>query len=228
MILWLLLFLLVIGISFILAFRSMKDYQAIPQKTHVGYGLFLVRQIKNFDAKLLDSIRQEVLAKGAIVSLERLFKGRQTALTIFGPKNILVKFQSELDILELEDYTMEFKDSDVSVWEMGVREAVKLNLDHFNKIFSNLPQLEAEEQFFWQVIPNKGQVQIRAAVSSKDPMRKKMLASAQHLNAAGGLVKIPKPFSNEQMIEFYRARSLSKGNSGPILDSEGITRLLKV
>lgn len=227
MILWLLLFLLIIGISFILAFRSMKDYQEIPQKTNVDYGLFLVRQIKNFDAKLLDSIRQEVLAQEAIVSFERLFKGRQTALTIFGPKNILAQFQSELGILELEDYTMEFTDSTVSVWEVGVKETARLNPDHFNKIFSNLPQLEAEEQFFWQVILNKGPVQIRAAVSSKDPIRKKILVSAQNLNA-GGLVKIPKPFSNEQMIEFYSARSLSKETAGPILDSEGIVCLLQV
>lgn len=227
MILWLLLFLLVIGISFILAFRSMRDYQEIPQKTDVDYGLFLVRQIKNFDVKLLDSIRQEVLTEKAIVSLERLFKGRQTALTIFGPKNILSKFQNELDILELEDYTTEFTDNRVYVWEVGARATAKLNPDHFNEIFSNLPQLEAWEQFFWQVILNKNQVQIRAAVFSEDPIRKKMLASVQNLNA-GGLVKIPKPFSNKQMIEFYRARSLSKDNFGPILDTEGIMRLLKV
>lgn len=227
MILWLLLFLLVIGISFILAFRSMRDYQEIPQKTDVDYGLFLVRQIKNFDVKLLDSIRQEVLAEKAIVSLERLFKGRQTALTIFGPKNILSQFQNELDILELEDYTTEFTGSRVYVWEVGARATAKLNPIHFNEIFSNLPQLEAEEQFFWQVILNKNQVQIRAAVFSEDPIRKKMLASVQNLNA-GGLVKIPKPFSNEQMIELYRARSLSKDNFGPILDTEGVMRLLTV
>ncbi len=217
MILWLLLFLIVIGLSFFLAFRSMKDYQEIPQADSVDYGLFLVRQIKNFDAKLLDSIRQEVSAQGRVVSLERLFKGSQTALTIFGPKNILDKFQSGLDLLELEDYTTEFSDSRVNVWEVGVKESSKLNL----------PQLEAEEQFFWQVILGKNQVQIRAAVSSKDPVRKKMLASAQNLNA-GGLYKIPKPFSTEQMIEFYRTRSLSKATKGPILDTEGIMRLLMV
>lgn len=227
MILWLLLFLLVIGISFILAFRSMRDYQEIPQKVNVDYSLFLIRQVKTFDVKILDTIRQEVLVKGKIVSFERLLKGSETALTVFGPKNILCRFQNELNLLELEDYAAEFTDSAVSVWEVGVKEAAKLNHDHFSDIFSNLPKLEPDEHFFWQVIISKDQVQIRAAVSSRDPIRKKILASAQNLNA-GGLVKIPKPFSNKQMIEFYKTRSFSKDNSGLILDSAGIMRLLKV
>lgn len=218
MILWVLLFLLVIGISFVLAFRSMKDFQEIPQRINVDYGLFLVRQIKNFNANLLDSIRQEVSVQGGVLSLERLLKGRQAALTVFGPKNILAQFQSELDLLELEDYTTEFEGNDISVWEVGVKD---------KELFGNLPQLEAEEQFFLQVIPGKNQVQIRAAVFSKDPIRKKMLSSVQSLNT-WGLNKIPKPFLNEQMIEFYKARSLSKETAGPILDTEGIMRLLTV
>lgn len=228
MFLWLALFLLVILISFILAFRSMKDYQEIPQKTHVEYGLFLVRQIKNFDVGIVDSIYQIVFTSGEIVSFERLFKGHQTALTIFGPKNILAQFQDELDLLELEDYTTEFNIDNVSIWEVGVRRNANLNPGHFNKIFSELPKLEADEQFFWQVIPRQYQVQIRAAVSSKDPSRKKMLTSTlQNLNA-GGLIKIPKPFSTQYMIDFYRARSLSKGNSRVTLDSEGVLHLLRV
>ena len=227
MILWLLLFLLVIGISFILAFRSMKDYQEIPRKADMDYSLFLIRQVKTLDVKILNTIRQEVLAQGEIISLERLLKGSETALTVFGPKSILGKFQSGLNLLELEDYAAEFTDSRVCVWEVGAKETVKLDPDHFSDILSNLPKLESDEHFFWQVILSKDQVQIRAAVSSKDPIRKKMLSSVQNLNA-GGLVKIPKPFSNEQMIEFYRARSFSKDNFGPILDSEGIMRLLKV
>lgn len=227
MILWLLLFLLVIGISFILAFRSMKDFQEIPQKAEEDYSLFLVRQVTNLDAKILDFIRQKVFAKGGIVSFERLFKGTQTALTIFGPKNILVEFQSELNLLELEDYAAEFTDSNVSVWEVGTRDSTKLNPDQLSDFFSSLPQLEPEEQFFWQVIPDKSKVQIRAAISSKDTLRRKILASTQNLNA-GGLHKIPRPFSNEQMVEFYRARSLSQDIKGPILDAEGIIRFLKI
>lgn len=226
MILWAVFFLLIIAISFVLAFQSMKDYQEIPQENKTDYGLFLVRQIKNLDTQLLDFIRQVMLAEKEIMSLERLFKGRQTAVTIFGPKSVLTRIQNKLDILELEDYTLNFKDGSISVWEMGVKDS-KLDLNGTNQIFSYLPQLREEEQFFWQVILSKNQVQLRAAVSSNDPERKKMFTSAQNLNT-GGLYKIPKPFSNEQMIEFYKARRLSKENASSNLNSAGIIRLLKV
>lgn len=227
MILWLTLFLLVIGISFILAFRSMKDYQEIPQKIKEDYSLFLVRQVTKLDAKILDLIHQKVSVQGRIVSFERLFKGAQTAFTIFGPKDILNEFQNELNLLELEDYAAKFTDNNVSVWEVGIKESDKPDQDQSSDFFSNFLQLKPEEQFFWQVIPNKTQVQIRAAVSSGDPIRQKLLTSAQNINA-GRLHKIPRPFSNEQMIEFYKARSLSKDSKGPFLGAEGIIRFLKI
>lgn len=209
MILWLTLFLLIVGISFILALRSMKEFHEIPRKSQADYGLFLIRQIKNLDARLLDSLRQLLIAEEAIVSLERLFKGRQAALTIFGPKNILAKFQTELDILELEDYTAGFRENEMVVWEIEAGEIFKLNP----------PQLEAEEQFFWQVIlAGKNQVQIRAAVLSKDPMRRVMLASAQNLKAV----------SNKQMVDFFKSRGLRKISNGLVLDSEEVIRLLKI
>ena len=63
MTLWIILFLLSVGISFVLALRSMRDYQEIPQKSDLDYGLFLIRRLDNFDAKLLDSMREFVLAK---------------------------------------------------------------------------------------------------------------------------------------------------------------------
>lgn len=217
MILWIILFLLIISISFVLAFRSMKDFHEVPQKIKVNYGLFLVRQVVNFNAKILDEICQRASADGGIVSFERLFKGSQTVLTIFGPVNILKDYKNDLNLLELEDYTVGFTNSEVSVWEVGA----------YGDVFNNLPKLAPLEHFFWQVIPSKGKVQIRAVVSSKDPNRLKILSSAQEL-IAGGLKKVPRPFSNEQMIEFYKTRSLSHDHAGPILNTEGILQLLKV
>ena len=205
----------------------MKDYQETPQKASVDYSLFLIRQVKIFNAKILDTICQEVFAEGEIVSLERLFRGHQTALTIFGPKSILNKFQNELNLLELEDYTGEFTDSKIYVWEVGAKKTTKLNLDHFSNFFRNLPKLKSDEHFYWQLLLSRDQIQIRAAVSSNDPIRKKLLHSVQDLNT-GGLVKIPNPFSNEQMIKFYKTRSVNKNDFGPILDSKEIISLLKV
>ncbi|MBI2337586.1 hypothetical protein HYU95_00205 [Candidatus Daviesbacteria bacterium] len=229
MILWLALFLLVIAISFVLAFQSMRDYQNIPQQSKAEYGLFLIRQTEKFDSKVLDSIR-EILRGNAnlIVSMERLFRGSEAALTIFGPKKILDRFASEFSLLELEDYTQNLESQHISVWEVGVGDASQFKSDSIDNVFNNLPVLTAEEQFFWQIVVGGDQIQIRAAVYSKDPVRRQTLVHQLQNLASGQLIKIPKPFSSEQMITFYRLRSLSRDSKMPVLNSEGIIRLLKV
>lgn len=228
MILWVALFLIVVAISFILAFRSMRDFQEIPHESKEEYGLFLIRQTHNFNTEVLDSILKHLYAKGLILSIERLFKGSQSALTLFGPKTVLHKFSSQLDLLELEDYASNLDNNHVSVWEMGVRGTDKSNPDSVNNIFDEFPKLEEEDQFFWQVIPGKDQTQIRAAIYTKDPVRRNMLLSLLQNLKLGGLVKLPKPFSNEQMMSFYRLRSLNKNDSSPVLSSEEVIHLLKI
>lgn len=229
MILWLALFLLVIAVSFILALQSMRDYQNIPQQSKAEYGLFLIRQTEKFSSKALDSIR-EILREDAnlIVSIERLFRGSEAALTIFGPKKILDKFASEFSLLELEDYTQNLESQHISVWEVGVIDAGQFKSGSLDNIFDNLPVLESEEQFFWQVVIGRDQTQIRAAIYSRDPARRQTLAPYFQNLASGQLIKIPKPFSSEQMITFYRLRSLGRDSKLPVLDSEGVIRLLRV
>lgn len=234
MILWIALFILVVAISFVLALQSMRDYQEIPQHAQTEYGLFLIRQTGMFNASVLDSLRTLMLKKGLIISIERLFKGKQAALTIFGPKEILKKFSSQLDLLELEDYTLNLDGKEVHTWEVGVREAERVNPQLLNDIFKDLPMLSDQDQFFWQIIlgakPDKEpffQTQIRAAVYSKDPEQQKVLSLFQNLTL-GELVKVPKPFGAEQMMSFFRQRSLSKDSQGPILDSAGVMGLLRI
>lgn len=227
MILWLVLFLLIVGISFVLALQSMKDYQEIPENEKFEYGLFLIRKPENFNAKLLDSIRELLRPASLIISFERLFKGSKSALTIFGPKKILDKFASELGLLELEDYTSNLKKGDISIWEVGVKSPKKTELES-NNIFENLPKFEAEDQFFWQVVLGLAQTQIRAAVYSKDPERVKVLAHQFQNLKIDKLIKIPRPFTMEQMMDFFKLRALSKDSQGPILDSTGIMNLLKI
>src|SRR3989338_5569825 len=106
MILWLALFILVIAISFILALGSMREYQEIPLKSKEEYGLFLIRNIVNLDAALLESLREHIAKDGLLLSIERLFRGQKAALTIFGPKRILENFKAELSLLELDDYSL--------------------------------------------------------------------------------------------------------------------------
>ncbi len=234
MILWVLLFLLIVGISFVLAYRSMKDYQEIPKNAKVEYGLYLIRQMENFNGGFLDSIGRLISDEGLIISLERLYKGTKAALTIYGPKKVLEKFILTFNLLELEDYTLNCDSKDISIWEMGTKSNPP-SPDNSHILADNLSQLSEEDQFFWQVIlsAKKGkenlsfQTQVRAVVYSKDESRKKILTSLLQDLKLGGLIKVPKPFSTEQMLIFYHLRSLGKDSNGPVLDSEGVMRLLR-
>jgi len=235
MILWIVLFLLVVGISFILALQSMRDYQEIPRKSKVDYGLFLIRQPEKFDVNLLDSIRRQMLAENLLVSIERLFKGSQSALTIFGPRNIVSSYSSQLSLLELEDYAAGLNAEGISIWEVGLKKTGKFNPINLNNIFNDLSQLGEEEQFFWQVVlatrkdeENPFQAQIRAVVYSKDQTRRKTLSFDLQTIASGELTKVPRPFSTQQMLDSFKQRSLSKDSKGPIISAEGALRLLRI
>lgn len=203
MIFWVILFLLVIAISFTLALRSMRDYQEIPQKSKVEYGLFLIRQTANFHPRFLDNLHKEMTEKGLLISLERLFKGKKAVLTIFGPREFLEKFKPELDLLELEDYTPNIDSKNISIWEV----------DGVDNVFSYLPQLGENDQFFWQVVlnPHEGKagyfkIQIRAALYPVEVLRS----------------------SIAQMMDFYRLRSWSNTSKSLVVDSSAVLNLLKV
>lgn len=235
MTLWLILFLLVVGISFILALQSMREYQEIPRESRADYGLFLVRQPERFDAKILASIHQKVLVESLILSVERLFKGSQSALTIFGPTKVLLSYNDQLNLLELEDYAAGLRAEDIAIWEVGLKNTSKFNPANLNNIFYNLSQLGEEEQFFWQVVLSARkdeekpfQTQIRAAVYCQDPPRRKVLASDLQTIALGELTKVPRPFSTQQMLDAFKQRSLSKDSQGPIVSLDGALSLLKI
>lgn len=234
MVLWLTLFFLVIAISFILALQSMRDYQEIPFKSKEEYALYLIRNTTNLTPQILESIREHIVADGLIISIERLFKGQQAALTIFGPKRILEKFSPSLALLELEDYTLNLNTADVHVWEMGSKNK-DLESGDITPVFKNLPTLFEDEQFLWQVVlgAKKGktpsfQSQIRAVVYSKDPSRRRELVPLFQNLSSGGLMKIPRPFTPEQMMSFYRLRSLGRDSQGPVLHPEKIVGLVKI
>lgn len=237
MILWFALFLIIVGISFILAFRSMKNYQESPQKIGDEYGLFLIRRVDNLNAGLLNSIRNQMVIRHATLSFERLFKGRRAALAVSGPKKILGDLTEQLGLLELEDYSAGLELNDVSAWEVGAKPGKPLGGESMGSIFQNLTELGEEDQFFWQIIlgannDNKNpafKTQIRAAVYSQDPERRKKLTSMlQNLDDQTGLTKIPRPFSNDQLMGFFRARNLHPDTKGPLLNFQEAINLLRV
>lgn len=222
MILWLLLFALVIAISFVLAIKSMVDYHEIPSQTGQEYGLFLIRNRQALTKELLSLIYEDLAKSGLVLSLERLFRGSESALVIYGPKIILSPHTASLDFLELEDYTS-VNVEQTSAWEVGVR---NLNTWEGNA-FKNFPILSPAEQFWWQMIlmaspKHKGeksfQVQIRTVTVFSNESKKKSLAQSLQNFAPDKLIKLPKAFSNSQLLDFYQKRSFKKSETNPVLN----------
>ncbi len=222
MILWVVLFVLVIAISFVLAAQSMRDYSEIPEKGR-DYGLFLIRNTQGLTEQVLSSIRSELSESKAIISFERLFKGKKSALVVFGPRQLVLNHKTSLDVLELEDYTS-VDITHISAWEVGVKKDTEVS----EKVFSNFPQLFEHEQFWWQVILSSPfKPQITGVLVTSDPNRKHTLTqSLQHMSPQ--LHKLPKAFSNPQLLEFYEKRAARKDNRGHHLKEQEILRLVLI
>lgn len=251
MIIWLVLFVIIIAVSFILAYLSMRDFQEVPEKK-LRYSVFLIQNPGVLTEGLLSELHK-LIKKGEIISLERLFKGNESALVIFGPKEILQQF-NDLHLLELEDYTAVNSDQ-VVAWELTVRDHQQLH----GNLFTQVPEFEHDEQFWWQIIlqtysknylsefidtlrgiksSNKVsfllrnetksltkelhslrnqnsafQTQIRAVlVAPTDERRRKLKVLLE--NIGNGLIKIPRPYSSSQILEFYTTRNFTPASFG--------------
>lgn len=225
MILWVVLFALVVAISFVLAARSMRDFTEIP--TNEQYSLFLIRKTQGLSAELLNSIHESLLRSKSIISFERLFKGAKSALVVYGPTKLLSSYHELLNLLELEDYT-NVDLNHISAWEVGIKgPASSFKIEQ--KVFNNLPQLSDTEQFWWQILISSGlKVQIRAIVVTQDTEKRNSLTQTLHHLAPEKVVKLPKAFSNEQILEFYRTRSFKKDDKNPSLRTQDIVHLLSL
>lgn len=222
MILWLALFFLVIAISFVLALLSMRDFQELPRSQE--YGLFLIRNPAQFRADILDLIHTRIAQEGLIVSLERLFKGKKSTLVIFGPKKVLESLP-QLDLLELEDYT-DVNRGNLSAWEVGV-ESFKDTYSGVKSFFKDLPQLDMEEQFWWQIVLGSSfQSQIRAVIVSPNLQRRQDISQKIQRIDLGRLTKIPKPFTENQFLDFYQRRSLILDPHNPNLTPQEVLQLI--
>ena len=228
MILWLVLFLIIITVSFILAFQSMRDFVERPVNTGEEYGLFLIRSPDGLTVELLNSLHSQLVKKSRIISLEKLFKGRKSALVVFGPKKVLMPFGQNLNLLELEDYT-KINNGHFHIWEMGLKRFSK----SFNgQVLTNMPAFKEDEQFWWQLVlqnahrgPKKFAGQIRAVLSSSDPVRLKDLF--QTLSERGDLVKVPQAITSAQELAHFKERAIQPGATHLVsLNPEEIVPLL--
>lgn len=225
MILWIILAALVVALSFVLAAKSMKDFEEIPSEAE-EYGLFLVKVPSALNKKLLDTLYADSLSLGLAVSFERLIKGEKGALVLFFPKSLMPKYQASLGLLEIEDYT-EVDLNFVSGWEVGVNSQVEVGRG--KNFFKKFPKLLEPEQFFWQIIllakkTEAFQVQIRAVLISPDPLRRRKLTEI--LEERSYLSNLPKAAS-AQIVASYQKRSFTKETSN-LLNTKDILRLLVI
>ncbi|QQG43235.1 MAG: hypothetical protein HYW45_03470 [Candidatus Daviesbacteria bacterium] len=216
---WLLLFIIIVIVSFLLSYQSMRNFQEAPRQTGKDYSLFLIRNLSALNTKLLEELHSEFLKKAAFISLERLTKGNKVALVIYGPKKILQQFQSELNLLELEDYTRKYLQENLFPKERRspslVFEMAKKKQLIGGEVFTGLPNLKETEQFWWQLIFQPKNVQkkkifvgqIRVGLILNQDQTE-LIDQFESL-AGGKLLKAPRPYSREQMRLMLLNRTLN-------------------
>lgn len=190
----------------------MKDFEEAPEDFGGKVGLFLIRNTQALDSNIFGLLHQQTTQAGQIISLERLVRGGESALVIYGPNGVLQHLNPTLALLELEDYSKNIG-SKVLAWEM------KLKSPHPGSIFSDFPKLEDREQVWYQLLlqAQKGKskdpmdklfrAQIRVAVLSDDLKRGKLIAEILQ-QSKGSLSKLPQAFSTRQIMDFYKRRSM--------------------
>lgn len=221
MFIWILLFILSVVISYFLAYRSMKNYRERPQHFRTDSTLYLIQNPINLTESLLSQLLQSAKNNNSILSFERLFRGKRQALIVFGPSSLLADYKESLSLLELNDYTEKFtsKLEGVQVWEMIGKDLKSSASTHAQLPIANNLELLEDEQFWWQIAtqPGSGDYIIRAVLLLQNDQK----ASSLHTHLLSqlsnlSLISYPRSHQKQQMVDFYKDRSL-----GP-LEKSGI------
>lgn len=209
--LWLVFILIVGGVSFWLALRSMKGYEEFP-KSNLAYNLYLVRTPENFTQETLTKIYNLSLQKESQISLERLIRGADNVLTLFMPEELTASFP-ELNLLPIEDYLGGMTNLEQSyVWSI---ENSKTNLG-INPGFLNSIKLSGDEFFSLQVVafPEKGknnifQVTLRGLVSYPEAVKRIKLTKAiqDNISKNSTLNKASKNQNTANLFENFLRRT---------------------
>lgn len=232
MIFWVMLFILVVLISFFLAMQSMRNFREVPQAQEKDYGLFLIRKTINITLDLLDQLHTLILKEGFIVSFERLFKGSESTLVLFAPRKIAQNYLDLLDLIEIEDYTDVPKEG-ILGFEMGTKESNYNNNKNLQNFFVNFPKLEDAETIWWQLIimakkDRFFEIVPRVVIRGRDLIRAAEIEKKLHHLAGGFLIKIPKPYSIGQILQFYQQRNFGKDMHNPTITSNEVLNLIRL
>lgn len=220
-IIWIVLFSVIILISFILALRSMRDYHEIPVHSKTAYSLYLIKNEANLTKDLLTRINSIIDQKRLVISFERLCKGSKKALVVYGPISILKTFFEELNLMELENYTLNDNEGQSKLcWEISSKNFQGRSEESVG-FYKALEDLNDGEQFWWQLVlqplcEKKGlslmfKVMIRAVViTDSDEKNQKIKQSLDQVIKESELSVLPQVYSSKQIFEFYQQRSLSQ------------------
>ncbi len=214
---WAAILLAAIIISSLLAYRSMKNFQDTPV-LNLPYGLFLIRNKAVLSQETLEKMHAWAANLKVIFSLEKLFKGPQSALVIFAPLGI-AEFLPELQLLQLENYLPQV--SDTFIWQISPKPNPKKLV--INAAFLKEVHLSQDQQFFWQVVcapQKKGlfQVTIRAMVVDQKQIGRVELARTidKHILDTTGLIK-QREQTNSDLYDDFERRVVVKKEAQPFL-----------
>lgn len=245
---WITLFIIIIATSAYLAYRSMRNYQEIPHPD-AGYSLFLIRNKEQFNQDILNKLHSLAQSSETFFSVERLYKGTQNALLIYGPKFIL-NTKLPLDLLELEDYLYgdsgsdDFSDMQKKIskdmsyaFSVEPKNNPKKHLSVKNG-FLKLLEINPQQYFFWQVVcyplkanSNPFQVTIRGMVADQDLHQRVELVKKMttHIQEFTGLLSDNKNQTSSVVFDAFIKRALiPKEVSSFVLDSDEVLNLLSL
>lgn len=227
MIIWIILFIVVLGVSFVLAFQSMTNYHGNPRHNTRSYTLFLIRKPEALTSDILAKIYNQARAGQLTISFEKLIKGPREALVVFGSASLLRPLTSVLDLLELEDYSKRIDplklagtNYNIIAWEVGSKNEISA-VSQISNLKDFIPTLNESEEFWWQLIlkPTDNEkstdvsfyTTIKGVLKADNPSRTQELkAQLSQIGSNVGLIPLPQVFTSPQLIKFYQERSGGK------------------
>lgn len=218
---WVILFIIVVFVSLVLAYRSMKGYQDVSISS-LPAGLFLIRNPQFLTPQVVVKIYALSLESYAILSFERLLRGGEKALVIYGPKVLQSRFP-ELNLLELEEYLSldqslsqpkKIGVNDTIAWVLKFKDNVKgaSITNTFLKDFT----IGENQSFFLQIVSlaikeiNKFQVTLRVIASDKDPNFRTSLAKKinQLIDEKSDLIQMERTETTSKVFSDFQKRAL--------------------
>ncbi len=232
---WILIIIGLFLLSLALSFRSMHDFQESPHKK-ITHGLFLVRNMANFNQDFLEDLKARASVKPRILAFEKVIKGPHQAILMYGPHSFIEQFP-ELNLLELEDYTDRLIIQEITAEELTLKSKQESQVN-IEETFLNKVPLDGEDELFLQIvcrfIPAQSNLfasTIRVLVKAPTPASRSDIMRDVNfrMSHVSNLIKRIFPRSSEQLFKDYKLRSFyPEENSRLYLTDQQIVTLLGV